>query len=276
MSGRVDISFKCPKCGETVYKKNYPLCEPNWAEDKAIDRIADSGDYVCCEQCGNEIYLDIYNDYGDIWIYNNDLEELNYENVRYDADDDFFEWYSKSNEFYEDFNDSITEYKTILKSNYAKDNQSILKMVDASIVSAMETFLGDVLISMVKKNEKYLLNASKNLKDFKDEKITISEILECPECAKLKIINGLRGLLYHNLPKVKMVYKLILEIDIKGDLQPLMQIVSRRHDIIHRNGKNNNGEMFCFSKEQVLNDVCLIEQFIQDVNDDVKLLLNEK
>lgn len=275
MSGRLDISFKCPQCGEIVQKKNYHLCEPNWAEDKAIDRIADSGDYVCCEHCGNEIYLDLYNDYGDVWIYNKDLEELSYENVRYDADDEFFEWYSKSNEFYEDFNDSITEYKTILNSDFAKDNQSLLKMIDASIVSAMETFLGDVLISKVQKNEKYLLRASKNLNDFKDEKITISEILENPECAKIKIINGLRGFLYHNLPKVKNVYKLVLGIDIKNDLNPLMQVVSRRHDIIHRNGKNNDGEMFCFSKEQVLNDVFLIERFIKDVNDGIKLLMDD-
>ena len=41
---------------------------------------------------------------------------LSYENVRYDADDDFFEWYSKSNEFYEDFNNSITEYNVSLET----------------------------------------------------------------------------------------------------------------------------------------------------------------
>lgn len=275
MSGRVDISFICPGCGKTVYKKNYPLCEPNWAEEKAVDRIADSSDYVYCEHCDYEIYLNIQNDYGDIWIYNDDLEELHYENVRYDADDEFFEWYSKSNEYYEDFNDSITEYKTILESEFVERNQSILKMIDASIVSAMETFLGDVLISKVQKNEKYLLKVAKKLKEFKDEKILISEFLENPECAKIKIINGLRGLLFHNLPKVKNVYKLVFGIDIKNDLKPLMQIVSRRHDIVHRNGKNNDGEIFIFSKEQVLNDISLIEQFINDVNNDVELLKDE-
>lgn len=276
MSGRVDISFICPRCGEIVYKKNYPLCEPDWSGEKAIDRIADSSDFVYCEHCGCEIYLDVRNDYGDIWIYNDELKGLSYENVRYDADDDFFEWYSKSNEFYEDFNNSITEYKTILESKFVERNQSILKMIDASIVSAMETFLGDVLISKVQKNEKYLLKVAKKLKEFKDEKMLISEFLENPECAKIKIINGLRGFLFHNLPKVKNIYKVVFGIDIKNDLEPLMQIVSRRHDIVHRNGKNNEGEMFIFSKEQVSDDISLIERFVEDVNNEVKLLKDEK
>jgi hypothetical protein len=54
----------------------------------------------------------------------------------------------------------------------------------------------------------------------------------------------LQGVLYHNLAKVAVLYRLALQVDIWPDKQTQNELffaVSRRHDYVHRNGNDKDG-----------------------------------
>ena len=56
--------------------------------------------------------------------------------------------------------------------------------------------------------------------------------------------------MYHNLGKIKPIYKDVLDIDL-GDIRDIMKTVQIRHDIVHRSGKGKDGNLLNIKKEDV-------------------------
>ena len=84
-----------------------------------------------------------------------------------------------------------------------------------------------------------------------------------------EIRNYLRSILYHNLAKVHVMYKKALRVDVfkaLGDEKKivLFKAVDYRHDCVHRNGFDKDGnKLDVFTKE-----------FVQGVADIAKELVN--
>lgn len=272
MSGKVEISFTCPECKNLV-KKLLTICEPEWGEDKAIDRVVDSSDFICCDNCNAEFDFSIQNDPYEVYVkcLNTHLEDLCVGEPKYFFDDDYFDWIasSQTNCFFDSFVRSIDEYKQLVNEKWVENNQTILRMIVVSTVSAMETYLADVLIDKIDKNEKFLLNAAKHVEDLKNERLTIASFIENSQIAKKKVLEKIRSFIFHQLPKIKNVFRSVLKIEFVDDISQLMIIVNRRHDIVHRNGKNQKGEILDLSQQQVLDDISKIESFIKDINKQV-------
>lgn len=79
--------------------------------------------------------------------------------------------------------------------------------------------------------------------------------------------------IYHNLPKVKSMYKDTLGIDIGNNGTPYKSVLIR-HDLVHRNGKTKEGNEVIIDKisiDNLINDIkTIIEQIdekIEDLND---------
>ena len=75
----------------------------------------------------------------------------------------------------------------------------------------------------------------------------------------------LRGLMYHNLGKIKPIYKDVLDIDL-GDIGDIMTAVQIRHDIIHRSGKDKDGNLHNIQKEDVIDLVEKVSSLISKVD----------
>ena len=63
--------------------------------------------------------------------------------------------------------------------------------------------------------------------------------------------------IYHNLPKVKGMYKDTLGVDL-GDIGIAYKAVLTRHDLVHRNGKTKDGV-------EVVIDSVIIDQLFSDI-----------
>jgi hypothetical protein len=85
---------------------------------------------------------------------------------------------------------------------------------------------------------------------YRDEQITFANIYEQMENLDTKIQETLRGLMYHNLGKIKPIYKEVLDIDL-GNIGEIMKAVQIRHDIVHRSGKDKEGNLHNIKKEDV-------------------------
>ena len=134
----------------------------------------------------------------------------------------------------------------------------------ANVISSMEAYLSDRLIQKVLSSEDNKRLFVENFKDFNDSKISISDIFKQMENLDSYIKKTLRDIIYHNLPRVKNIYKTTLSVDL-GDVSELMKCISIRHDIVHRNGKDKNGNLRDISKDDVSILAQKVSDFIQNI-----------
>lgn len=195
--------------------------------------------------------------------------ELDYEvDVAQEPEDDWGDsWEYVEPSTFDEFNATMQKLRGMLESDLVLTNDIFLKMVDAFAVTAMEAYLSGTLIEKVKQNEKYLLNAAQKIEDIKDEKMTLYEVVKSPDQAQKRILEKLYEFMYHNLPKIKCIYETVFEIKIDCSLKDLMTIVRRRHDIVHRNGKNKDGVEIVLSAATVEQDIDVISSFVKKIND---------
>jgi hypothetical protein len=199
--------------------------------------------------------------------------ELDYEvDVAQKPEDDWGDsWEYVEPSTFDEFNETMLKLRGMLESDLALTNDIFLKMVDAFAVTAMEAYLSGTLIEKVKQNEKYLLNAAQKIEDIKDEKMTLYEVVKSPDQAQKRILEKLYEFMYHNLPKIKRIYETVFEIKIDYSLKDLMTIVRRRHDIVHRNGKNKDGVEIVLIAATVEQDIDVISSFVKKINDLINL-----
>lgn len=166
---------------------------------------------------------------------------------------------------YDEFNETIQELRNMLNSDLS--SEIVFKMIDAFAVTAMEAYLSGTLINQVKCNDAYLINAAEKVIELKDEKISLSSILKNPNEAKSRVLSKLYEFMYHNIPKIKQVYEAVFDVKFNYPLKDIMQIVMRRHDIVHRNGKNKEGGEIVLTRDMIKQDLNVISIFVKAVND---------
>lgn len=234
-----------------------------------------------CPKCHNQYGFEINAWEYPIGILDYDELEKNGVEVEYDVDivqeseDDWNDsWeYAKPSTF-EEFNATMQELQDMLKSNLASSSFTFLKMVDAFAVTAMEAYLSGTLINHVKQNEEYLQNAAQKITDLKEEKMSLYEVIKNPNEAKNKVLAKLFEFMYHNIPKIKGIYESVFNIKIDYPLKDLMKIVERRHNIVHRNGKDKDDRDVFLTKEIIENDLDVIISFVKKINDLIDPLAN--
>lgn len=122
-------------------------------------------------------------------------------------------------------------------------NASLQRMCYASIITAMEAYLGDIL-----KREIFTRPAVKQRfvvsYDFKKPKFTLSEIYTKLATLDAEIKDALDGLSLHKIDTAKNIFRSTLLTEFPAVSLPFLGgAVKRRHDIVHRNGRNTEGEL---------------------------------
>lgn len=101
------------------------------------------------------------------------------------------------------------------------------------------------------------------------EKFTLAEISKEPTLIERKVREHLRSILYHNLAKVDVLYGIALKIKIldhSDDKGSLFKAVILRHDCVHRNGFDKEGnELKIFNKKFVRDSADQIKSFVENI-----------
>jgi len=175
-------------------------------------------------------------------------------------------WYKKKShgEFYSSFIVTISELHTIL-DNDTSGSDILYKMVYVHSVTAMETFLSDTIKSLLISNEKYIFNSIKNLDEFKNNSYKLSTIINKKGGINAIVFDEISSYMYHNISKVKNIYRAVLEIVISHEIKNISKITAIRHDIVHRSGKKLDGTLIEIDKTIVLDVLKEVEDFIKSV-----------
>lgn len=272
------VKFTCDECGEQVISEEIGMPEPNYAADTARDSQTDNEGYAICENCNKEFNISIYVTYagGD-----GSIEELS------ETDDIYIEVEEipeKLDDYYEEQIDAIihslnfiTQFKSEVSNLTSLNNieiesnelqETLQRQLFSGAITCLEDYLATTLIQQVLNDEEYFKNFIRTFKNIQNRKFTLSEIYEKLDNIRDIVKKELVDVIYHDLPKVKGMYQDTLKIDFP-DIKELMKVIQTRHDMVHRNGKNKEGEKIEISKEVVQTVIDEVEKFVTDIDEKI-------
>lgn len=261
---QLNLKFPCPSCGNIV-EDFFSVPQPDLLAETHADSVNSDSVDVVCEHCGHEMTVDLYTGfYGG----NGEIEGVEDGSIEVDEyypeeDDEYYEQqlYEATHTEIERALDSIEDLNDGVK-------QFLYRLLYANVITSMETFLGETLKREVLRDENSLRKFVETYKPFKSISMNLSDLYVKKENMPAFVNMTLCELLYHDLRKIKPIYRDALDIDL-GDVTELYKAVLVRHDLVHRNGKNHEGEDHTITEEMVRELQTKVKALMESVNNQI-------
>ncbi|TAU37811.1 hypothetical protein ELI44_32940 (plasmid) [Rhizobium ruizarguesonis] len=270
-----EVSFECPNCSEAGYDQ-VAIPEPGWAAAESSAELFSEGEtFVWCSNCETCYDAYVLNDAGSCTITLNDHPGV----IVFASDAHFSpeEWPEPDppNDPRGVFEFHQAEIEALLLAVGRDSDGSTLinRLLFASVITGMETYLSDTLRNVVNSRAAALASLVEKEKELVKQKFSLADIARRPNLVREAVNEHLREVMYHNLPKVNSLYHNATDIDFIRLLGPeLMAELSRaieyRHHCVHRNGKDQDGNILdIFTREyiqRVQNQVITLVRNIDD------------
>ncbi|MEZ2591664.1 hypothetical protein [Pantoea agglomerans] len=194
-----------------------------------------------------------------------------------DYDDDI-NWSKVSDfhQYYTDFKNQLANLSNIPAPADGILLDVALKMRFSYAVTLMEACLGDMLKNVTLSDDFFKRKALAGIKPLKTTKVNLESLLgrDASELVDKEIYSELTDLLYHNIEKVNIYYSVILgfgdphNLDLsEGLTEKVCQAVSLRHDVVHRNGRDKEGNTSLISQAIVDDYIEAIQQYVRELYD---------
>jgi hypothetical protein len=160
---------------------------------------------------------------------------------REDYDSELYAAIRENQEAQNTFDESVAAVQTLLALKIQEPLAAVhRRLLFANVITAMETFLSDTFVNRVLADDDLLQKYLDTEKAFADRKFPLNKVLQVAEQIKAIATKELLEMVWHNIAKVKALYKEVLAIDL-GDLGLIAKAIQIRHDIVHRNGRQRDG-----------------------------------
>jgi hypothetical protein len=169
-----------------------------------------------------------------------------------DYDDSYIEDLASIISPHDVFQNSMQTNKDLMTVSMRSDLlQKHLQLLYANMITVLETYLSTTFVGIVLSDEKHKRKFVQTTPEFEKEKIPVSEIFNHYDSIDQRIHKYLSEVMWHNLAKVKLMYRASLCVSFPEDLSDLLKAVSIRHDIVHRNGREKDGSEHLITVEQL-------------------------
>jgi hypothetical protein len=139
------------------------------------------------------------------------------------------------------------------------------RLLYANLISVLEAYLSDSFINQVLTDPQRLRQFVETTPDFQKRPVRFSEVFRIVDGALNEVKRHLLAVVWHDLGKVQAMYRHTLGIDLRRRLADLARAVAKRHDIVHRNGRNKSGDVVEVSSDDVRGLITLIEDCVSDI-----------
>lgn len=181
---------------------------------------------------------------------------------------------SLSNVDYEGtFRRSMTGLRTLLKQmspNTVQLRQSFYRMLYASAITALETFLSDAFLQEViphrDKMEKVLLTAP----ELSERKYSLSDVVSWNANLHQQVTKYLSDIIWHNLNKVTPMYFDVLGITFPKNGGPIYRAIILRHDLVHRTGRTKDYRAHILSVVELTQLFDDVEGFVKHITAQIR------
>lgn len=246
------IKLICVKCGDTIEEDIETAPTYDLMSDKQSDAQGYEEQTVICQECEHEhtvgitntgarLTAELLNGQGDVNIVNDPFELPDNELL------DEFEQYQIDNTPSDPakfFQFACYDIEHVQAEMLTYPINAVPRMLFTQYFSAIEAYLSDRLIGLVGSNDTALASLVRNNKEWKDEKILVTELATNPNALKEWVKKQLLDLMYHNFVKIDMYYRGALGSSIFPDedtKKQLMRFLPMRHNCVHRYGRDKNG-----------------------------------
>ena len=212
-------------------------------------------------------------------VVSNDLiEELSYElngicpewaptEKSGDYDEYLVDDIAKISEFYNNFSSAILDIEKLLETKIDSPYENcFFRLLFVNVITALETYLSDAFINSVVPSDDLMRKFVESTPEFKSEKIPLADVYKAVEEIDQKAKSYLADVVWHNLGRIKPMYKNVLRIEFESDLGDITRAILKRHDIVHRNGKTKSGEEILINKKDVTALIKKVELFTQEID----------
>jgi len=166
------------------------------------------------------------------------------------------------------FSGSISNVKKLLEADIdASVKDCFYRLLYVNVITTMETYLSDAFINSVAPDEELMRRFVESTPEFKAEKIPLSDVYKAAEEIEQRAKKYLADVVWHNLGRIKPMYRSVLGIQFNTDLGQITKAILKRHDIVHRNGKTKSGEEILITKKDVKALISIVETFIKEIDE---------
>jgi hypothetical protein len=129
--------------------------------------------------------------------------------------------------------------------------QYLFRLLHINVITALETFLSDAFINTVLKDRVLIRKFVESNPEFAKDKFSLKELFVKVDKIDDEVKKYLSSQVWHNLKKVKPMYKDTFDIEFPEDLKDLFKAIEKRHDFVHRNGKSKDGEEITLTQKNI-------------------------
>lgn len=273
MSQRLEVSasFECPSCKKKAACV-IQVSDPNWgAADKMSDLVSSDDVDLECQHCKSSFQATAESSPYECQVRMEDHPEtiVRCGTPSYSLDDDFDDWLTDNSgpDLGAIFRAAHKSLLTLLQAHgsdgtnkFVQDPELINRMVFAQAISAFEAYLGDALLLSVMRSPAAADGLMKRDKVLSEVRLSLFEVSKNPEIVTEKVRGRLKAVLYHNLDAVERLFFSAFEIKFfePGDKKSrdiLFQAIKYRHDCVHRNGRDLDGNILTVFSPAYVQDV---------------------
>jgi hypothetical protein len=185
-----------------------------------------------------------------------------------DYDDYFLDIASPEIDPLIDFKESMQQLRGMLELSLGgAHHDALIKMIYISLITSLETYLAQTFIGEIESSDEALRSFVETTPDYKQTKISLAEIFKEHESIREHAKEHLLGLIWHNLAKLKPMFKASLGIHFPESMGALIKATHVRHDLVHRGGKTKEGKEVQVSQQEVANLATDLEKFVNHIHD---------
>lgn len=177
-----------------------------------------------------------------------------------------YDWLTAENIAFSQFDMQMNSLKDELPDS---PSLPLMKMTYSYMVTLMETCLSDMIKSLVLEDEIYLKNAIGNITDLKKRQLSLADVFRTEDVVKKVVLQTLSDYLYHNVEKVVPLYSAVLgektPDNVRSEMPHLIAITKLRHDIVHRNGNDKEGNPVLLDKKTLTEAMDHIHSFVRHI-----------
>ena len=169
--------------------------------------------------------------------------------------------------FYESFRDSMENIKSLAKIAVQSDHlkQHFLRMLYVSIITSMEAFLCEACTVSLFSKQDLLRKFVESYPEFSKMNLSLNTIFKRMEDIDPYIKSYLVRIIWHNLGKVRCIYECIWG-EFPKIPDNIQKAIIRRHDIVHRNGKTEDGTEIALDEKDVQSLIDNVSGFVDEIN----------
>ncbi|MGS0825101.1 hypothetical protein ACVBIO_04755 [Shewanella sp. 0m-8] len=161
------------------------------------------------------------------------------------------EWYIYTQSQLGVFDTQMQSINELLKVQVYNETQfSLLVMLHSHAVASLESYLASTFIHNVTNSENLIRKLVEKDPTFSQMKFTLKDIYAKQESLKVTVATYLKNLIFHDIKKVKPMFKEVLNCDF-GDISWLFLAVNLRHHCVHRAGLDKDGNRVNISVDSI-------------------------